>query len=88
MKLGILIHNLKSMVTSRKIIFSNYNFKLNEEVEICLARQTCADFRNAPEGRQTHQVMVLRRLLDRERSAAQRQRRQQGCIHSDDLPCE
>ena len=24
------------MVTSRKIIFSNYNFKLNEEVEICL----------------------------------------------------
>ena len=36
LKLGILIHNLKSMVTSRNIIFSNYNFKLNEEVEICL----------------------------------------------------
>ena len=36
LKLGILIHNLKSMVTSRNIIFSNYNFKLNEEVEIYL----------------------------------------------------
>lgn len=36
LKLGILIHNLKSMVTSRNIIFSNYNFKLNEKVEICL----------------------------------------------------
>ncbi len=36
LKLGISIHNLKSMVTSRNIIFSNYNFKLNEEAEICL----------------------------------------------------
>ena len=58
------------------------------QIEPHPSRQTCADFRNAPEGRQTHQVMVLRRLLDRERSAAQRERCQQGCIHSDDLPCE
>ena len=36
LKLGIQIHNVKSIVTSRNIILSNYNFKINEETEICL----------------------------------------------------
>lgn len=36
LKLGIQIHNVKTMVTSRDIILSNYNFKINEETEICL----------------------------------------------------
>jgi len=36
LKLGIQIHNTKSIVTSRTVILSNYNFKINEETEICL----------------------------------------------------